>query len=112
MALVVSGGPHLGGSMSGVGEAHLWVEDVGLDGTPYYRLNISFREARGYGDRDYKIRINHDSFKALAEAMIRANREEAIRAFGAALQVNVAAQPTDRYWSPATTAEPKAAAAA
>jgi hypothetical protein len=107
MAFLVSGGPRLGGRMDGVGEARLWIEDVGLDGT-CYRLHVGFAEPRGYGDRCYQIQITPESFKTLAEAMIRRDRDEAIKAFGAALQMNPA-EPKGRYWSPEIEAEPKAA---
>jgi hypothetical protein len=106
MTLIVSAGPCLSGAMDTIGRAGLWVEDIGLDGI-CRRLKIDFVEPRGYGDRRYRIQVNADSFKALAEAMIRADREQAIRAFGAALQTDP--QMSERHWVPESEPESKAA---
>jgi hypothetical protein len=97
MAFVVYAGPSSGRSQK-INEAGLKVESIGPQGPPYhhYTLFLCFGEEK-FGKqkrvedrkyRGYEIRIEPSSFRDLAEGMIRADREAALKAFGAALQVD------------------------
>ena len=72
-----------------IGSAGISVQSVGIDHEAY-RLWVGFDDLRGYGKSNYDLEIEPESFRTLSEAMIRANRKEAIKAFGAALQAEVA----------------------
>ena len=52
-------------------------------------LKIGFETERGTGKSEYDLYIESSSFRDLAEGMIRADRKEAIKAFGAALQMDI-----------------------
>jgi hypothetical protein len=67
----------------------------------YGQLRLSFSEERGYGRSLFQIGVRPDSFADLAQAMMHANREAAIKAFGTALQ-NGIPEPTegDTIWTP------------
>src|SRR5271156_1233888 len=90
-----------------IGTAGVIVENNGLDGN-HFRLWLTFGEARGFGNSHYRMEIEPESFRALALAMIRADRDEAIKAFGAALQAKPVPIERNHQWSP-LWAEEKAA---
>jgi hypothetical protein len=58
---------------------------------------MTHREPRGFGQSRHEIRIEPDCFAALAQAMMYANPEEAIKAFGRALQSGIPNN-TDDLW--------------
>jgi hypothetical protein len=66
-------------------------------------------EPRGFGDRQTTIRIFPDSFAAMAQTMMHANPEAAIKAFGAALAAGTP-QPC-KVWYPGIDDPPRAATA-
>ena len=107
MAFVVTAGPfrpnHIRG-MTELGLADLVVENVGAN-SDRHKLSLGFVEPRGTGDRRYEIEIERAAFRNLAEAMIRTDREAALKAFGAALQANIFER-IDRQngWRPPTQA--------
>lgn len=70
-----------------LGDAVVVVESRG-ENSKNHLLWIGFHAERGTGKSDYDMLIEPSSFRGLAEAMIRANREEAIKAFGTALQLD------------------------
>ena len=49
-------------------------------------VELVFTEPKGFGDSLFNVNINAGSFAILAQAMMHANAEEAIRAFGNALK--------------------------
>jgi hypothetical protein len=54
------------------------------------KIAITFRvELSGVGFTDIAVWIDGDSFNQLAKAMMEANSNEAIKAFGAALQAGI-----------------------
>jgi hypothetical protein len=71
-----------------IGTAELYVRNNDFSTLNHLTLSLDFSEPRGTGNRDYQIQIKPDSFKSLAEGMILADREMAIKAFGAALQAD------------------------
>jgi hypothetical protein len=89
MAIEVHGGGV--GKMRGtkkIGEA--WVR------VRWRRVEIIFGEPRGYGERGFELRVQPTDFEPLAKAMMHANSEMAIKAFGAALQIGpIAARPEE-----------------
>ena len=101
MTFIVRGGPSVGaGWMHQFGTAGLTIENVGLN-CDSYKLSLGFAEPRGYGDRCYEIEIKPEGFRDFAAAMIRTDRESAIKAFGAALQTDVSERiERDRIWRP------------
>lgn len=56
---------------------------IGVEGDV---VDLIFQHSRGYGISRYPVRIRPDNFATLAEAMMHADTETAMRAFGAALQ--------------------------
>ena len=82
-----------------VGNAHICTE--------HGRARIRFRESRGFGASDYEVRIAPSDFTDMVEAMLRANPEEAVKAFAAALKDGIPAK--KEVWHPITRA-PAAAA--
>jgi hypothetical protein len=64
----------------------------------YGCVAIGFSEKpRGYGQSHYETVIHPDSFKIMAQAMMQANPEEAIKAFGDALKSGIP-KPRNRWW--------------
>ena len=54
------------------------------------KVAITFRvDLHGFGFTDIAVWIDGDSFNQLAKAMMEANSNEAIKAFGAALQAGI-----------------------
>lgn len=101
MALKVYGGS--GDKRKPLENAGLGVEDEGDQKCPRCYLILGFEdEPRGFGPRQYEIIIQSSSFQDLAEGMIRADREAAIKAFGAALMADT----SQGYWRPKRTANP------
>src|SRR3954464_9762268 len=64
-----------------LGEANIRVEYGGVE--------LVFAAERGYGDSHYDLRIHPASFEELAHAMMQADPNAAIKAFGAALQAGI-----------------------
>lgn len=103
MPFVVKAGPmepdHFHG-MNEIGHAGLIVENLGHEGD-WNQLSLRFTEPRGYGKRCFNIEVGWDEFKNLAEAMIRTDRTAAIKAFGAALQMDASERiERGRAWRP------------
>jgi hypothetical protein len=96
MAFVVYAGPSSAAYLKEIRNAELRVESI--EEVPPYHYTLKFRFAeQKFGDqsdsyRAYEIRIEPSSFRDLAEGMIRADREAALKAFGAALQVDTTKQ--------------------
>lgn len=65
-----------------------------------HRLRLRFNEPRTYGPLRYAIDIEADSFRTLALAMVQADREAAISAFGAALQAEPVKIEREKNWLP------------
>jgi hypothetical protein len=63
----------------------------------YGDVAIGFSEPRGYGESKYDAVIDTDSFETLAQAMLYAHPEEAVKAFGNALKLGVP-KPMERWW--------------
>jgi hypothetical protein len=66
----------------------------------HYTLWLSFNAPRGYGDSSFELNIQPESFEHLALAMIRTDRDTAIKAFGAALQAEPKPIAEGQRWSP------------
>lgn len=64
----------------------------------YGCVKLRFNEPRGFGLSVFTSTIGTDSFTKVARAMLHANPEEAIKAFGAALQEGIP-EKRDR-WTP------------
>lgn len=110
MAFVVTAGPlcpTIFQGMTEIGRAGLWVKNIGHN-CNWHRLTLEFQEPRGKGARGYDVEIQRNSFKDLAEAMIRTDREAAIKAFGAALQSDAT---QENVWWPGAPAAESAKAA-
>jgi hypothetical protein len=86
-----------------LGDAVVWVD------SETQRLGIAFHALRGTGKSHYDMYVEPVSFRDLAEAMVRADREEAIKAFGAVLQMGPLEAPESGNWV-ARSSKPKAAA--
>jgi hypothetical protein len=71
------------GNPQDVGEAGIGVE--------YGMAAMFFSEPRGYGDSCYTLHIGPTSFEDVVQALMRANAEETIKAFAAALKDGVPA---------------------
>jgi hypothetical protein len=99
MTFAVQAGPVMGFGTKQIADAGLYVENVGHN-CDWYQLSLSFCDPRGTGNRRYIIEIDPSDFKALAVAMMRANRDEAIKAFGAALQAEPVPIEQRHRWSP------------
>ena len=52
-------------------------------------VGLWFFEPKGFGLSRYDLSVDSGSFEILAQAMIHANRDAAIKAFGVALQADV-----------------------
>jgi hypothetical protein len=111
MAFVVYAGPVMSGYPKEIGNAELRVESNQQVPPHHYTLFLRFVEER-FGEqkrfedqkyRAYEIRIEPSSFQHLAEGMIRADREAALKAFGAALQVDTTKQRS--VWFPEQRAD-------
>lgn len=61
----------------------------GVSAHPDEILITSMPSVAGFGFVDLVIRIDSESFKQLAQAMMDANASEAIKAFGAAMQSGI-----------------------
>jgi hypothetical protein len=80
-------------SAASLPDAGLWVE--------HYAVIVGLSDPRGTGDSVYKAKIRPSSFAALAQAMMHAAPEEAIKAFGAALQAGTPEPvPFGKSWVP------------
>jgi hypothetical protein len=99
MKFAVHAGPSQGWQREEIASAGLFVENGGHN-CDHYRLSMSFDDPRAAGKREYTLRIDPDTFKALAIAMIRTDRDEAIKAFGAALQADPVPIEQHKRWSP------------
>lgn len=102
MTFAVHAGPVMGWSTTQIGEAGLYVDNIGHN-CDYYRLSLAFCDPRGTGKRRYTIEIEPGDFKALAVAMIQTDRDAAIKAFGAALQADSVPIEQHKRWSPLWT---------
>jgi hypothetical protein len=58
------------------------------------RMEIRFAERRGVGERYYELNVKPSDFEELAKAMMYANSEQAIKAFGAALELGLIPRPS------------------
>jgi len=93
------------GTMSGpdpgeeIGTAGVYVNNCGLD-CDYFRLSLAFSDERGFGRSTYSLHIDPDGFEALAVAMMRTNRDAAIKAIGVALQADPVPIKRQERWSP------------
>jgi hypothetical protein len=67
-------------------------------GVEYEEMTLLFSEPRGRGKSHYRLRIEPASYEHVIQAMLRANPEEAIKAFAAALKDGIPAK--EREWSP------------
>lgn len=67
----------------------------------YNELRVKFRSPRGYGEEIYAAVIHPDQFGYMARAMMKANPEAAIKAFGEALKRGIP-EPIDvmKRWLP------------
>jgi hypothetical protein len=81
MAIEVLRGGETARAWSGTG----W--DVSLVPSSPNAIRIKFKIAsKGGGTTDVSVQVDSDSFKDFARAMMKANQNKAIKAFGAALQ--------------------------
>jgi hypothetical protein len=73
---------------------HTGVSAYGREITENANLRLEFDKivCIGFGTKQsqYRVLIQPDSFKAVAEFMMKADPNEAIKAFGAALQIGIA----------------------
>jgi hypothetical protein len=75
-------------------------EDVEANvGVEYGQAILTFTEPRGFGDSQYTLSIAPGSFGDLVQVIMRANAEEAIKAFAAALRDGIPAH--QERWYPA-----------
>jgi hypothetical protein len=73
----------------------------------YGRVKICFSDSRGFGESRYNVRLEPIDFADMMEAMLRANPEEAIKAFASALKDGVPAK--REIWHPDRRNQPAAA---
>jgi hypothetical protein len=67
-------------------------------GVEYGLIELIFKDERGFGKSQFQVSIKPESFAVIARAMMHANSEEAIKAFGAALQAGIPEE--TRVWVP------------
>jgi hypothetical protein len=66
----------------------------------YGRVKIGFVQPRGFGNSDFDLHVLPDSYADLARAMLYADFNAAMRAFGTALQESVRSEPPKEVWVP------------
>jgi hypothetical protein len=66
----------------------------------YGRVKIGFVQPRGFGNSDFDLHVLPDSYADLARAMLYADFNAAMRAFGTALQEGVRSEPPKEVWVP------------
>jgi hypothetical protein len=77
-----------------VGKALLHDVQEGIDRHPAGGIVVAVRtHIQGFGHANVAIQIEGDTFNQLAQAMMDANANEAIKAFGAALQAGIERHP-------------------